>query len=85
MGHRGMGPTRTETGFDRWSLRFCRFRLYPSPLMAPVQETSEPSIKSASEQRVVGPAENRRQVAPSFPSPVLVVVHGVHPKAEACR
>lgn len=30
-GHRGLGPTRTETGHDRWALRFGRFRLYPAP------------------------------------------------------
>ena len=57
----------------------------PQSLMAPVQETSEPSIKAASKQRVCGPAENRRQVAPSFPSPVSVVVHVVHPRAEVFR
>lgn len=32
----------------------------PQSLMAPVQETSEPSIKAAAKQRVCGPAENRR-------------------------
>jgi hypothetical protein len=31
MGHRGLGPNRTEIGRDRWPLRFGRFRLYPSP------------------------------------------------------
>ena len=32
----------------------------PQSLMATVQETSEPSIKAASKQKVCGPAEIRR-------------------------